>query len=117
MSQAPWMTYGRAFVLTSGVFLLGLTAVIWRTQGPASRHWPWPPFAWALFGFMILAGLCCIGVAIVASRSTIEKRVGALPAMWPMLVIGLVAAPVCWAGRRIEGSLARNRGNRRSDRR
>src|ERR1035437_5131507 len=70
--EAAWMTSRRAFVRTLGVFLVGLMAVVWRTQGPNSRHWPWPPFAWVLFGFMILAGSFCVGTAIIASRRSEE---------------------------------------------
>ena len=108
-AKVPWLTYGRAVFLTLGAFLLGLMAVVWRTQGPSSRHWPWPPFAWALFGFMILAGLFCVGAAIVTSRSTIEKWAGSLPVTGPMIIFGLFAAAVYWAGKLIEGAVRRRR--------
>ena len=107
--KAPWLTYARAVFLTLAAFLLGLMAVVWHTHGPNSRHWPWLPFAWALFGFMILAGLFCAGAAIVTSRSTIEKWAGALPTTGGMAIFGLLAAAVYWVGKLIEGAVRRRR--------
>jgi hypothetical protein len=108
-SRPPWLTYGRALFLTLGAFPLGLMAIVWHAQGPNSRHWPWPPFGWALFGFMILAGLFCVGTAIFANRDTIEKRVGSLPATGAMMIFRPFAVAVYWAGKLIEGAVRSRR--------
>jgi hypothetical protein len=106
-AEAPWLTYERALFLTLGAFLLGLMAVVWHAQGPHSRHWPWPPFAWALFGLMILVGLFCLGTAILASGDTVEKRAGSLPATGAMIIFRPLAVAVYWAGGLVEGVVRR----------
>jgi hypothetical protein len=93
-------SYGRAFILTSGLAVLGLMFVVWIAQGHKSKEWP--PYAWFLFCAMILTGflICCFSLG--SSNKTIKKWFDSSGIHGGEIVIAIVAAPVYWIGRLFE---------------
>lgn len=89
-------SYGRAFFLTLGLGLLGLTAGIWFAQGGESGEWP--AYAWVLLWWMIVAGLLIAWFSFWGRNKAIRKWLALSGAHEGSLVIAIVAAPVYWIG-------------------
>ncbi len=89
-------SYGRAFLLTLGLALLGLMTVGWIAQGQHSKEWP--TYAWILFVGMTLAGLLTCCVALGSSNSVIKKWIDSCGRHEGEILIAIIAFPVYWLG-------------------
>lgn len=95
-------TYARAFFLTLGIGVIALMVIVWFAQGHKSDEWP--AFAWTLFAGMILAGVLSCCLALFGSDKTVKKWRASSGTHEAESIIAILAAPVYWIGRRIQGS-------------
>jgi hypothetical protein len=75
--------------LALGSALLGLMGVVWVGQG--DRSGDWPVRAWVLFWALIAAGLLNVVAGILATGTTLEERLRALPKTGLKMLLGLGA--------------------------
>ena len=99
--DTDWIwSYGRAFLLTLGVAIIGLMGVVWIVQG--DRSGKWPAFAWALFSGMILAGGFFCAFAFLASNKAIKRWADSSGTHPGEIIIAILAAPVYWIGKQLQ---------------
>jgi drug/metabolite transporter (DMT)-like permease len=73
--------------LALGAALLGMMGVAWVAQGDQSGNWP--VRAWVFFWALIAAGLLYIVAGILATGTTLEERLRALPKTGLKMLLGL----------------------------
>ncbi len=78
--------------LALGAALLGMMSVVWVAQGDRSENWP--VRAWVLFWALIAAGLLSIVAGILATGTTLEERLRALPKTGLKMLLGLGALAI-----------------------
>ena len=89
-------TYGRAFILTLGIFFFSLVFVVWFAQGDNSNEWPL--IARCFLGAMTIGGVTFCWYAILGHDSSISRTIKYCGKHEGEVIIALLAGPIYWIG-------------------